>query len=411
MTSTETNRDGKGIPAHGAGIGKTADFLRRCAFVEHGCVRALAGWFLKAPSWEDKIRLGYFLYAHAEHMYELTGKLEEMRGGNRHVSIDPELEKACEELVHAPDVPSFLAGYAAAVAQLQAGYQDYLSDADASANAPEIRMLRRIEADLCGMALSIAELGSAGAAADDPSMRSQAWAAYVNDLFAGARGVSGGQPKPERAAARPAAARFEWPSPIVFDDRLHHADLGTYEDKMSLPLRERAIGEFEVYFNEFYAAALLATVVYDSWRLNAPRQYFMDIARHFWDEVRHAEFGAIRLRELGVEPSKVNMSLYDQSRQMPLLHRFCYLTYGLEVFFMPRKSERARYYESQGDMRSQLFADVDWSEEINHVTYGKRWVNHFLENDARTLQDLQDEIADWLARAGANLPEGRKAPW
>lgn len=101
--------------------------------------------------------------------------------------------------------------------------------------------------------------------------------------------------------------------PIRFDDRLHTADMGTYESKKDLPLRERCIGEFEVYFNEFYAAAQLATIIYDSWKLNAPREYYMDIAHHFWDEVRHAEFGAIRLRELGAEPSKINMVLFEQS--------------------------------------------------------------------------------------------------
>lgn len=396
-----------GGAVRGVGIGKTADFIRRCAYVEQSLVRSLAGWFLKAPKWETKIRIGYLLYAHAEHAHDLTGKLDEMRGGNRHVSIDPDVEKACEELLHAPDASRFLAGYAAAAAQLGAAYREYIEKADESANAPEIRMFRRILEDLGAAERTASEL----AAEDGDAVQRSAWAEYVHSLFSAAGGVSGFAPKTESAVRRPAESRFEWPSPIVFDDRLRHADLGTYEQKMSLPLRERAIGEFEVYFNEFYAAALLATVLYDSWKLHAPRQYFMDIARHFWDEVRHAEFGAVRLRELGVEPSKINMSLFEQSRHMPILHRFCYLTYGLEVFFMPRKSERTRYYEQAGDARSQLFADVDWSEEINHVNYGKRWVNHFLENDARTIQDIQDEIAEFLARAGAALPEGRKAPW
>jgi hypothetical protein len=403
-----TNLMADGI--RGVGIGKTADFIRRCAYVEQSLVRSLAGWFLKAPKWETKIRMGYLLYAHAEHVHDLTGKLDEMRGGNRHVSIDPDLEKACEEVLQAPDAQCFLAGYAAAAAQLGAGYRDYIAKADDSANAPEIRMFRRICEDLDAAERTAEELAVEETANENAAERA-AWAEYVRYVFAAAGGVSGAVPRPEQALSRPAESRFEWPSPIVFDDRLKHAELGTYEEKKTLSPRERAIGEFEVYFNEFYAAALLATVLYDSWKLHAPRQYFMDIARHFWDEVRHAEFGAVRLRELGVEPSKINMSLFEHSRHMPILHRFCYLTYGLEVFFMPRKSERTRYYEQAGDARSQLFADVDWSEEINHVNYGKRWVNHFLENDARTVQDIQDEISEFLARAGVSLPEGRKAPW
>jgi uncharacterized ferritin-like protein (DUF455 family) len=178
-----------------------------------------------------------------------------------------------------------------------------------------------------------------------------------------------------------------------------------------LPLRERCIGEFEVYFNEFYAAALLATVIYDSWKLNAPRKYFLDIAHHFWDEVRHAEFGALRLREIGVEPHKVNMVLFEQSRNMPMMHRICHLAMGLEIFFMPRKSERARYYEQQGDTRSELFATVDWSDEINHVRYGKEWVEYFLKDDNRSIEDIQQEISIYLEEYTNQTPGGRKAPW
>jgi hypothetical protein len=219
-------------------------------------------------------------------VHELYGRLEDMRGGNRNASIEPELNRVGEDMIHAPDEQSFLAGLSFILKQVEKMYREHLDAADSSANALEIRNLE--------------------------------------------------------------TARFEWPAPIEFDDRLHHADLGTYESKVSLPLEERAIGEFGVYFNEFYAAALLATIIYDSWKMNAPRQYYMDIAHHFWDEVRHAEFGAIRLRELGVEPSKVNMVLFEQSQHMPLLHRLCYLTLGLEVFSCRAKASGHDSMSSKG---------------------------------------------------------------
>jgi hypothetical protein len=36
-------------------VGKTVDLFRRYTFIEQGCVRALAGWFLKIPAWEAKL--------------------------------------------------------------------------------------------------------------------------------------------------------------------------------------------------------------------------------------------------------------------------------------------------------------------------------------------------------------------
>lgn len=393
----------------GLGIMRTAELLRRYTFVEQSCARALAGWFLALPDWEAKLRLGYLLFAHAERVYELQGRLEELRGGHRSANMEAGLERAGEELVHAPDGPGFLAGLSLLLRRLDAAYRDHLERADASAHAMEIRLLRRFLPDVRREIEELEALRQTGAAAD-PQPAAE-WERYVSGLLEAAGGIDGSGPRSEADRPRPGNARFAWPAPIRFDERLRHAELGTYEAKLSLPLEERRIGEFEVYFNEFYAAALLATVIYDSWKLNAPRQYFLEIAHHFWDEVRHAEFGALRLREAGVEPSKVNMSLFDQSREMPILHRLCYLALGLEVYFMPRKSERARYYEQQGDERSQLFADVDWSDEVNHVRYGKRWVDYFLQEDARTVEDIQAEIARYLADLAEAMPEGRKAPW
>ncbi|SFS74396.1 DUF455 family protein [Paenibacillus sp. BC26] len=396
----------------GLEIGKTVDLFRRYAYIEHSCVRALAGWFLKNPDWETKIVLGYALFAHSERLYELHGRLEEMRGGNRNANLEPELDRFGEEILHAPDKEGFTAGLILVLHRLEAAYREHLDATDASANALEIRMLRRLLQDVAQEIADLEKLGHTEPSGAQNREATRAWACYLDSLLRVTGGIGGMQPREGGAVSRPVESiRFEWPMSIHFDERLQTAEMGTYESKKSLPLRERCIGEFEVYFNEFYAAAQLATVIYESWKLNAPRQYFMDIAHHFWDEVRHAEFGAIRLRELGREPNKINMVLFEQSRNMPLLHRLCYLTLGLEVFFMPRKSERVRYYEQQRDFRSQLLADVDWSDEVNHVRYGKRWIEYFLQDDARTVEDVQTEISNYLAEFQQNMPDGRKAPW
>lgn len=390
----------------GLEVGRTIGLFRRYVHVEQGCVRALAGWFLKAPPWETKVQLGYCLFSHAERVYELQGRLEELRGGNRHVNIEPALDTFAEELVNAPDTRSFVEGIAFVLGQLARAYSEHLGAANPAANAKEIRILQRHAPDV---ERELAELGKLQVAAAGPV--AGRWVDCVRSLLDIAGGIGGTEPATAARAPAPGSRHFEWPSPMVFDERLRHADLGSYESKLGLPLRERCIGEFEVYFNELYAAALAATVIYDSWKMSAPRQFFMDVAHHFWDEVRHCEFGAIRLRALGVEPANVNMMLYDQAKAMPMLHRYCYLTFGLEVFFMPRKPVRVRYYAEQGDALSQLFADVDWSEEVNHVRYGKRWVEHFLENDSRTIEDIQAEIAEYLKQYTELLPGGKKAPW
>jgi hypothetical protein len=390
-------------------IGRTVDLLRRYAYVEQGCVRALAGWFLVAPAWETKLALGHELFSHAERVYALRGRLQELRGGHRDANIDPGLGRVGEEIVHAPDETSFLAGLSWLLGELAEAYREHLEVADPSANAMEVRILRRLIPEV-ERETEVVEGARSSLAAQD-GRNAEPWVQYLESIMRAAGGIGGLASKEEDGAPRPAGAHFERPTTIAFDERIRSEDLGSHDSKVALPLEERRVGEFEVFFNEFYAAALLATVIYDSWNVSAPRQFFLDVAHHFWDEVRHAEFGAVRLRELGVEPSRVNQVLFEQSQGMPFLQRICYLTLGLEVYFMPRKKPRVRYYTEQGDPRSQLFADVDWSDEQTHVRYGKDWVEYFLQDDARSIEDVQDEIQEYLEAYQAELPAGQKAPF
>jgi hypothetical protein len=65
---------------------------------------------------------------------------------------------------------------------------------------------------------------------------------------------------------------------------------------------------------------------------------------------------------------------------------------------MPRKKPRFEEYGNAGDLRSQLFADGDWSDEMNHVRNGRRWLETLLEDDARDVSDIEDETTKLLER-------------
>jgi hypothetical protein len=42
-------------------------------------------------------------------------------------------------------------------------------------------------------------------------------------------------------------------------------------------------------------------------------------------------------------------------------------------------------------MRSRLFADHDWSDEMNHVRNARAWLQTLLEDDARDVEQLKEE--------------------
>lgn len=392
---------------NGLDIGTTAQLLRRYAFVERALLRMLAGWFLAAPAYEDKYALAYHLLDHADHVGWIRARLLEMRGGQIDASVETALVDAAEQAVDAGDIESFLgAAYGELERALLDGYRDHLAAADPCANAAEVRMLQRmipaVERHLTWADERLSR--AAGARKDDHRAR-------IAERIVRAGGVSGLAARPvplvENAPASP--DRFERPKTIIFDDRIRRGELTRYEARQSAD--DAAVEDFKVFFNELYAAALLASILYDAAPVEAPWEFLHDVARHFWDEVRHSQFGEMRLKELGTAPETCNPVLFERSQGLPILHRFCYLTFGLETHFMPRKRPRVSKYARLGDTRSQLFADQDWSDETLHIRFGKRWINHFLENDFRSADDILDEVRVHLEAVSGEKQERISAPF
>ncbi len=382
------------LTAGGLDIHTTAELLRRYAHVERGLMRMLAGWFLAAPAYETKYAFGYHLWDHAEHVDWIRQRLGELRGGLVRANAAPALAHAVEETVNASDTACFIgAAYLEMESALLDGYRQHLAAADPAANAAEIRLLQRMIPD---------------------AERHVAWARQqsvpeelphrqlIRDLLAAAGGVSGWAVRAPSLAHAP--SRFMRPARILFDERIQPGELTTYESREESDLRTSTIEDFKVFFNEWYAAALLASVLYDADPAELPWEFFRDFARQFWDEVRHSEFGAVRLKELGETPAVCNQTLFEQTQDLPVLHRVCYLTLGLEKYFMPRKAPRVKKFSEAGDHRSQLFADQDWSDEITHVRNGTKWVNYLLENDLRTEQDVLDEVCRHIEQPGVSAP-------
>ncbi len=390
-------------PSAGLDISSSVQRLRAYHTVERRSIRILAGWFLYAPAYETKYKLGYHLWDHAEHVTWLRQRLAEMRGGQPDASVPPALRALMDEALQAPDTDSMLRGlYGVIKRALLQAYKEHLDLADAAANASEIRLLRRLIPEVDAQLEWYESLNL--------EQQSDPWQEYIRALLNAAGGITGGQPKGPMPIC-PAGKRFERSRTIHFDARVHSGELTPYETRRTLDPQAATVEQFKVFFNELYAASLLASVLFDSFDDGNPWEFYSDFSHHFWDEVRHSEFGALRLKELGHSPAVCNPALYEQSESLPVLHRICYLTLGLEVYFMPRKLPRVREYQANGDAPSQLFADQDWSDETNHVRYGKRWIDHLLQDDQRSPEDLQDEIRAHFERVTGRPQTEISAPY
>jgi len=388
----------------GCGIKQAALRLRNLAFTERRAIKLLAGWFLAHPAYEVKYQLAYTLYDAAAHVTALRARLTEMRGGNAGASVRPELAAFLEEALNAPTAEDFVGGfYGVIVHALHEACTQDLQQFDPSANANEVRLLRHLVADY-QRALDWYQARAM------PWERGS-WPDCLRTRLASIGGIHGDAEAVAAVLKPPDARPFERPATIVFDERIQKGRLSPYEERQGMAPDEATAEQFKVFFNEFYAAALLASILYDAADGDYPWEFFADFSRHFWDEARHSEFGAIRLKELGREPGQVDPSLFEQSQDLPVLHRVAYLTRGLEAYFMPRKPKRYKEYEKNGDTRSQLFADQDWSDEINHVRYGSRWTEQLLKEDFREVDDVLEEVKEHLGRVRGETVADISAPF
>lgn len=403
--------EGLGLRAFpGLSVYETAALLRRYQQVERACLRASIAWLMEAPRYEDKYQIGYHMWDHAEHVQWIRARLKELRGGHTEANIDPLLKICLDEVVHAQNTAELAAGmYAALKGALLDAYRTHLRLADPSANAAEVRLLERIVPDL-ERHLAWAEESLDREATDRSA--AQAWGDYLTGQLRRAGGITGLVPLPDMPAPpRPHEHRLDRPRTVKFDDRIQHGVLASYENRGVLPIQEAVREQFKVFFNEWWAAGLLATVLYDAWEADCPWEFYYEMTHHCWDEVRHSEFGMIRLRELGAEPTTVNLSLFEQAVDWPFLHRLVYLTLDMEAYFMSRKRPRVQRYLEEKEDRSLIFADADWSDEINHVRYGKRWTDYFLKNDMRTPEDIKGEVARLIENQSRQQRASEKSPF
>jgi hypothetical protein len=373
---------------NGLGVFELTDRLRRAAYIEKLSIKHDSGWFISAPAYEVKHKLGYHAWNHAEHVRWIKDRLMFLRGGKSEVNVDPSLAAWVDAALNAPDQWSYIRGqYLGVKSALLSFYRESLSLADPSANAADRSLFKRLIPEIeeqIAWAEEILEL-------DPNPTASKGWTRDLIDILDHIGGITCANARPVGELELPAHS-FRLSDEILFDDRIANTALMPHEEKLKLPHREAVIEQFRIFFNEAYAAAMAASVVFEAYEKNMDFNFIHDFTRQFWDEVRHSEFGAVRLKELGEEPDRVNQILYKYSMSMPLLHRVAYLTMMLEPHFMPRKKPRFEDYEKEGDFRSQLFADHDWSDEINHVKNGREWLDRMLDDDSRSIDDLKDEV-------------------
>ena len=359
--------------------------LLRYAWFEKRMMETALYWLAPTPEWEMKEALGLHLHLDARHVDAIRTRISEMRSPapRMDVSPDPALDRLFDELLLAENSVEKLVGlYGVVRPALLAAYRQHQAALNPIADYPTHYLLKHILLD----ETESVDWGQNALNALLSNTEAQAaatrWRSHTSRFLEAAGGVMGDQPQPEHLPLSRATAPFE---PDFFpqrDDRFalrwtfvnpqRQVSLNEKAplDERTLALMCRRVVEMDV---PEYMARIILLAENEKW------QYYVDMTRQLWDEVRHAMLGSVYFEALGIDWRRLiaihpGMSIRLLSLDTEDAHT---VLYAIEQKLMPGNSGKRLEYEISCNANDPLAAhiqDYDWADEVLHVHIGREWL-------------------------------------
>jgi hypothetical protein len=358
--------------------------LLRYAWIEKRTLEVALHWLAPTPEWEIKEALGLHQYLHAEHVAALRARIGEMRSPapRMDVTCDPALDCLFDELLTAQTSAEKIVGlYGVLIPALVEAYRQHFAATNPIADYPTRHMLKHILLDAeetaawgkQAVAAAFQQPGAAAALA--------AWSQHLAACLAAAGGVMGDAPRTPAPPSRADAPfkpdffprrddRFALRWTFVNPQRQVSLDEAVPLDERTLALMCRRIVEMDV--PEYMTRIILLAE-------DEPWDYYVDMTRQLWDEVRHAMLGTVYFTAIGVNWQQLiaihpGMSIRFLELNGQDAHN---VLYAIEQKLMPGNSGKRLEYEisrNAGDPLAAQIQDYDWADEVLHVYIGRRWL-------------------------------------
>src|SRR3569623_594371 len=181
-------------------VAENARRLMRFFYFERRLAQAIGAWTLAIPEFEVKLESGRHLFYHADAAHGLRERLREQEQGLAVIDgfRDADVDRFIEELLSAADAPELLVGlHQVAGAALATAYRHHIDDTDPVADAPTIRLLRRVLLDYEPMlAWASAAIDAYIAGGVDEGRLGQ-WRWHLSQLLTSIGGVTGAHSRNE----------------------------------------------------------------------------------------------------------------------------------------------------------------------------------------------------------------------
>lgn len=312
-----------------------------------------------------------------------------------HLSANVVGRPLLDALCAAPDTASFYAAAVIAVPRvLSAAIDAYLKDNDSIYDLPSIALL---EGDRDELTSQLKWAEAALAELPDSAQPDATFLATVEKLAADLPArlrepiTRGGEPL--RTARRIGVLPFaDSALPIGF----RHLEFGPE----SMP-RDHTYGHRERYFavnflQEVQAADSCASMLFEA--PDMPWDFYFDLARHMWDEARHAVFGEKKLADLGVTAAAAGLSskAYAMRQTLAPLDRYAALS-TQEADAFPGKHIALKDAIAHHDTVSAMAWSYDIADETQHVRFGAKWIPVMIEKigEPRSTEQVRTDSETW----------------
>jgi hypothetical protein len=355
-------------------VDEAVRLLRRLARIEQRTLLVLAAQLNAVPEWEAKCALSLHLWQDAEHCGWLRERVTEMRKPPHFLDRpdDDALETFFDELIRAASTRELLTGvYAVLKPRLVEAVAEHSRRLNPLADQPTLRLLRFVLVEEREQVeWGARALAAIGGADDD-------WQRHLEGYLSAAGGILGDRPRTNSATP----ARSSEPLELVRTPQRDERFTRLWDSRGHLPGYDAPPDEVKwrmlyVRLTEMHVPELLALTLYE-WP-DATFDVHRDLARHLWDEARHAMMGEVAFEREGVDwhtvPHELSFAAYPNARLEPraryaLLYRAEHAVMGNTP--IGKRAQHAAALAS-GDTLAALFQDYDWADEVLHVHIARK---------------------------------------
>lgn len=419
-----------------ARVDKSSQVLKRFYVAERQLMRTLAAWFVDTSQWDLKRLLGQTMWETSRHADVLRSRVLELRYPRRDVDkkYDATILAFMAEVAKATSPAEFIAGvYGVVVPELSRSYRDYLEATDDLDDFPSVYQLRHILVDQQAQVERMTALMNQ--VMPGALEQQEAWCEYLRLYLASIGGFSGLDARGEAPTQHSCAgrAKYDVARQVKRDARwrysLYHLP---HQNKFDAAGRKawQQIEQLDKrvamqvwsaisHFNEIWAGEVVAAALWDL--DNQPWDFYLDLARWCWDEVRHSQMGYRALEGWGLDiPDLIPWgdANYNALGGMTPIQRLALLYFYEEGLMRAgTKQIELKILESAQDDGSAQDMDFDWADEAIHVSYGFTWLRHLLGDDKAgqaELKRLTDDARDIMAKYvedHRDEPEAGLAPY